>query len=457
LFCCFFVSKIFGATVSEIIYHKEENERYEYPNVEYSPEYINKIIKDIILLYASDSRPFVKVSPKITEENDSVKIDLFIDKGILVENVSAKFIINGKLKPYLAQKPVENALKNRNYYDYRDFEKAKNILQNKKYINSATVFFPETADSSVEVPIVVEPINSVFFDGGLGFATQPKNALTGSVNLDVVNILGFGEVINFSFMGEELFYKLLGSVEVPYIFASPLGALFSAEVEVADSLYGSVSLSAGVQFFGEKLSFKTKMDYSELTIQDTVSKYTGINFSADNGIKKFVRSKFVVQTEFCAKSGIISEKKNWMPKGEITAKTAIHVPFGNSRLAFLTKPSLGIIAFETPQNLHKTQVFRIGGAKSVRGYQESVFPCLSFGILGNDFRYYISDFGAVYLLFDYAAAMSEKYEFSNISHIFGYGTGIALPVGKLSFSFEWARHYKEPASPGRVHFRIGNN
>ncbi|MDR0304662.1 MAG: hypothetical protein LBH98_07865 [Chitinispirillales bacterium] len=440
--------------ITEIVYREEEYETREYPNVEYSPEFISRTVKGIVSFLASNGHPFVKISPKITEKNDSITVDLFIDKGTFVKTSDVKFIINGKLKYYLAEKPIENILKS--YYDYYDFEKVKNILQSKKYINSVSIFFPEINDSSIEIPIKIEPVNSVFFDGGLGFATYPKNTVTGNASLGIVNVFGAGEIVNFSYFAEELFYKLNGDFEIPYILRTSVGALFSAEIEVSDSLYGSVSLSAGTQFFGEKFSMKIMMNYSELTIGDTLSRYTGINFLIDNGAKKFTRSNFAAQTEFSAKSGVISDKKNWMPKGEISAQFAIHIPVGNSRLAFLTKPSVGMIAFETPQNLHRTQIFRIGGAKSVRGYQESIFPCLSFGILGNDFRYYISESGAVYLLFDYGAAMDKEYDFFGISQIFGYGAGITIPVGKLSFSLEWARHYKEFSSLGRIHFRIGN-
>lgn len=456
--CCFFVFQIYAAIISRINYYEGENKISQYPNAEYNAEFVNEKIKEKIAEFVQTGYPFVRISPKITEENDSLIVSLFIDKGDFAGNVNAKFIIDGKLRYRLAEKPVENILRKNNiYYNYSAFEKGKSILLNKRYINSVSVFSPEILDTSTEVPIKVIPYNSVFFEGGLGFATFPENTVTGNMNLEIVNVLGFGEVVDFSYVKEDLFYKIGGSTEVPYILGTSFGALFSAEIEVANSLYGSISLSSGVKyFFGENMTAKMTADYSELTMEDTVSRYTGITVSLDNGKRKFIRSQKDFQMEITAKSGAVSSQKDWMPKGEITAKTAVHIPFGNSRFAYLAKPNFGIIAFETPKIFHKTQVFRLGGANSVRGYQEGIFPCLSYGSLGNDFRYYINNFGAIYLLFDYAAIMPEEYEPSRISNIFGYGTGIALPVGKLSFSVEWARHYKEFSSLGRIHFRLGN-
>ena len=460
MLCCFWLFQICvcGAVICEINYYDGENKTSQYSGVEYNAEFINEKIKEEIAKFAKSGYPFVKISPKITERNDSLVIDLFIDRGNLVQNVNAKFVIDGKLKHHLVERPVLNILqKNIDCYNYLVFEKAKNILQNKRYISSVSVFLPQMQDSVYEIPIKIIPYNSAFFDGGLGFANYPENTITGNATLEIVNVLGLGEVVDFSYIREELFYKIGANVQVPYVFATPLGALLSADVEIADYSYGSIGMSVGVQYFFGEMTAAMTADYSELTVSDTISRYTGISVSLDNGERRFLRSKHDFQIKVSAKSGMISAQNDRMPKGEIATKSAIHIPFGNTRAAYLTKPNFGIIAYEEPWKLHKTQIFRLGGAKSVRGYQESVFPCLSFVFLGNDFRYYINDFGSVYLLFDYGAIMQEKYGLSQISQIFGYGTGISLPVGKLVFSLEWARHYKEYSSMGRIHFRLGNH
>ena len=97
----------------------------------------------------------------------------------------------------------------------------------------------------------------------------------------------------------------------------------------------------------------------------------------------------------------------------------------------------------------------------MRGYQESVFSSLAYGAIGNELRFYIADYSAVYLLGDYAAMLNREYSLSDIKQIFGYGAGISLPVGnnfsrKIMFSLEWAKHVKDHSDFGRLHFRIAS-
>lgn len=446
--CCFFIlSQIFA-----------QNETLKYKKDKFSSEILNAKITKEIADFANSGYPFARISPKITETKDSIFVDLLIEKGELAENIKEKIIIDGKLKEYLVKKPIEKTLaKNENLYNYSNLLRAKDILENKKYVDEVIFYSPEINDSVSEIPVEIVPFNSVLFDGGLGLATYPKTQITGRANLGIVNILGFGEVLDFSYIGEELFYRITGDLEIPYLLATPFGLLFSASAEIADTLYGTISLSIGAGYsFGDFWTAKMFAEYSEITELDTNSRYSGIKVALENGKKKFMRSKFDSEYDLSAKSGIIYDKKDWFHKGEFLAAAAFHFPFGKTRFAYLTKPNLGAIAFENPQKLHKTQLFRLGGANSVRGYQESSFSALAFGESGNEFRYYITDFSAIYLLGDYAAYLNDKYKLSNVKHLFGYGLGISLPIRKLTFSLEWARHINDFSNLGRMHFRLSN-
>lgn len=449
--CCFFIfSDIFSeATESEIISLKKD---------EFSIENLNANIAKKIADFANNGYRFVKISPQINETHDSVFVNLIIEKGDLVENIEPRFKISGKLREYLVKKPIEKTLeKNNGIYNYSDLQRAKNILESKNYIENATFFSPEIQDSISEIPIEITPFNSVLFDGGIGLATYPKTQITGNANLAVVNILGFGEVLDFSYIGEELFYRISGDLEIPYLLATPFGLLFSASAEIADTLYGSISLSVGAgYYFGDYWTAKMFAEYSEISELDTTSRYSGIKVALNNGKKKFNRSAFNAEFDFSAKSGAVYTKKNWFHKGEFLANTAFHIPFGKTRFAYLIKPNLGAIAFENPKMLHQTQLFRLGGANSVRGYQESSFSALAFGSLGNELRYYIADFSAIYILGDYAVYLNDRYSLSKTKQIFGYGLGISLPIRKLTLSLEWAKHIDDFSNLGRLHFRLSN-
>ena len=452
LLCCFFFFSLLFAQIPD-------TETLVFEKNKFSSGILNAKIAKKIADFANNGYPFVKISPRITETQDSVFVELFIEEGTLVKNTQARFIINGKLKEYLARKPIEKILeRSSEIFNYSDFVRAQNILKNKKYIDDAVLFSPEIHDTISEIPIVIEPFNSVLFDGAVGVATFPKTQITGRANLAVVNILGFGEILDFSYIGEELFYRISGDLEIPYFLKTPFGLLFSASAEIADTLYGTIALSVGASyFFGDFWTARMFAEYSEIAIHDTITRYSGIKAALDNGKRRFNRSQFASEYDLSAKSGIIhTQQSDWFHKGELLAKSSFHIPFGETRLAVLTKPNLGAIAFEKPQMLHKTQVFRLGGANSIRGYQESSFSALAFGSLGNELRFYIADFSALYLLGDYAAFLNRRYSLANTEHLFGYGLGFCIPVRRFSFSLEWARHVKDFSDLGRLHFRLSN-
>ena len=452
LFCCLFL-------FSEVFASVSENEILAFKKSEFSASKLNAKISRKITEFANNGYPLARISPQISETEDSIFINLSVNRGFLIENAEPRFIIDGNLREHLVRKPIGRILERSSggVYNHSDFLRAENILRNKKYIDNVQLFSPEIRDTIPQIPILIEPFNSVLFDGAVAVATFPKTQVSGRANLAAVNILGFGEVLDFSYIGEELFYRIGGDLEIPYFLKTPFSLLFSASAEIADTLYGTVSLSVGAgYFFGDFWTARLLAEYSEITIHDTITRYSGMKISLDNGRRRFNRAQFATEYEFSARSGIVISRDEQNQKGEFLAKTTLHIPFAESRFAVLTKPNLGTIAFATPQTLHKTQLFRLGGANSVRGYQESSFSALAFGSLGNEFRYYIADFSSIYILGDYAAFLNNRYSLSNIEHLFGYGLGISLPVRRLTFSLEWARHINDFSDLGRLHFRLSN-
>jgi hemolysin activation/secretion protein len=174
----------------------------------------------------------------------------------------------------------------------------------------------------------------------------------------------------------------------------------------------------------------------------------------ENNRQRLQKGQSNAHFAFEVESGVIHLQNTRTPKADILANTRFHIPLANSRFAYLTSPQLGVIAYGTPENLHETQVFRLGGANSVRGYQESVFSAVAFGSLSNELRFYVDRFSAIYLLADYAAMQKNEYSISTAEHILGYGAGISLPLRNIVFSLEWARHIRDFSDFGRLHFRF---
>jgi len=103
LLCCFFFFSLLFAQIPD-------TETLVFEKNKFSSGILNAKIAKKIADFANNGYPFVKISPRITETQDSVFVELFIEEGTLVKNTQARFIINGKLKEYLARKPIEKIL-----------------------------------------------------------------------------------------------------------------------------------------------------------------------------------------------------------------------------------------------------------------------------------------------------------------------------------------------------------
>ena len=440
MLCCFFVFNAFASSDKSQIF----------------ADSINQVIQKKLTELVNSGYPFAQISPKITHENDEIKIDLQVEKGAFVGDLRPRFISDGNLREHLITKPVEHFFADSgNIYVHKDITAAISVLQSRRYVRNAMFFAPEMSGEIYELPIKVQSHNSVFFSGGLGFASYPKRSVVGNAKFNIVNPLGFGEVMDFSYMGEEAFYRISGDLQIPYFFATPFGLIFSANAEIGHEHYGSVLLSAGVQyFFGGFWTAGLLGVYGELSQKDTVSRYSGIKVTLENNRQRLQKGQSNAHFAFEVESGVIHSQNTRTPKADILANTRFHIPLANSRFAYLTSPQLGVIAYGTPENLHETQVFRLGGANSVRGYQESVFSAVAFGSLSNELRFYVDRFSAIYLLADYAAMQKSEYSISTAEHILGYGAGISLPLRNIVFSLEWARHIRDFSDFGRLHFRF---
>jgi len=416
---------------------------------------INQKIRIKLNELANSGYPFATISPVFSQEEGKTRIDFNTEKGIFVNDLRPRFAIESNLREYLVQRPFRHFFANEGeIFNYGKIRVAIAALQTKRYLQSVIFFAPEINGDFFELPVKVRSRNSVFFSGGLGISTHPRISAVGNANLNIVNPLGFGETLDFSYIGEENFYRIGGNLQIPYFANTPLGLHFAANAEIGREDYGSVWLSAGVNFFRGLWTAGISGVYGELSTQDSSSRYSGIKLTLENTRPQLQKGLKTSLFSFEAESGIIHFQRLRMPKAEILANAEFHIPVGVSRFAYLTRPRLGTVAFSTPESLHETQVFRLGGANSLRGYQESVFSAIAFLSSANELRFYIDGFSAVYLLADYAAILEREYSPSQARQFLGYGAGVSLPLRNIIFSLEWARHIRDFSNFGRLHFRF---
>ena len=111
-------------------------------------------------------------------------------------------------------------------------------------------------------------------------------------------------------------------------------------------------------------------------------------------------------------------------------------------------------------NIFENELFRIGGLKTLRGFdEESIFASLySIGTL--EFRYLLEQNSYAYVFSDAAYIEAQSTTDTRITQALGFGTGISFETRAGIFSINYALG-KLPNNPvdlrgGKIHFGFVN-
>ncbi|OOG69317.1 POTRA domain-containing protein [Algoriphagus sp. A40] len=115
----------------------------------------------------------------------------------------------------------------------------------------------------------------------------------------------------------------------------------------------------------------------------------------------------------------------------------------------------GVAGFMENENLFLNELYRLGGLKSIRGFNEKNFYARSFGYFNLEQRLFF-DQNSFLVVFADLGIIENPYEVQKIDHPVSFGTGINLDTdgGLFSFVFALGKSNSQPLSfsYSRIHF-----
>lgn len=335
-------------------------------------------------------------------------------------------------------------LNKRTIFNQKKIKEISDLTQNLNFVNE--IKKPEIlfkADSTLLYLYLKKKSNNSF-DALVNFASKKNGNLlfNGNANLILSNILNSGEEF-------ELFWNSIGlerqefrlKTKIPYIFDSKISP------EVLFSIYKQDS-----SFLTTK--FKTQINYN-LNSKNKI----GLNFSSETS-ESFINTQNNIQT---FKSSFLGVSYTFtLPKNDF---------FYNNKLFFNLEPSFGTrktdtnsaqqfklittssILFEintrssiyiknetgylNSNTLIENEFFRIGGANSIRGFDEQSIFTNKYTFFNTEYRYLASEKSYLYSLLDFGGIRNNEqntflisaglgYTFSNDN----YKINLATVVGK---------------------------
>ncbi|MEO7834375.1 MAG: hypothetical protein ABIR50_03580, partial [Ginsengibacter sp.] len=415
----------------------------------------------IIAYYENNGYPFAQVSLQNIEiKNDEIKAELRATKGPLYHIDSIRIYGKVKIKNSLLQHYLGFA--NGSVYDNKKLQQITKLIQQLPFIQEQQAWNISMLGTGATLNLYLEPKRSSQINVLIGFV--PANTITGKaqitadVHLDLKNSLGNGEYIllNWQQLQPQSPRLNLGFSQ-PYIFNSNFGIDLSFDLLKRDSSYLQLNGILGIQYMISsnkifKIFYENEQNYllggGVDTNQIIYSKRLPQNIDVGSGNigigYHFVNTNYRLnprkgnELDITATGGIKKTSKN---NDIINLKDPMHPDFDFNSLYDSIKLKtyrFKIVAFgahffplgkmstlkagvnagliESPQNF-QNELFRIGGYKILRGFDEESIYANKFAVFTAEYRYLVG-INSYFFGFSDAGFTQTKFTSANYSNSF---------------------------------------
>ncbi|TRX40071.1 BamA/TamA family outer membrane protein [Flavobacterium restrictum] len=315
---------------------------------------------------------------------------------------------------------------------HEDFDKFKFVYQ----IKYPEILF--TKDST-KVYVYLEKRKANTFDGYIGFSNKEnkKIKLNGYVDINLENILGAGENLSVYWKSDGNNQKTFKtSIEIPYIFKSPLGIKAEINIFKQDSTYQNTKTALNLGYFldytsriylGYQSNESSDIQNTNSTfLSDYKNSYTtlGINWiKQDNTNLTFPEKSFFNINLGFGKRNTTNTNQN--VKQFYLAVNAMHTFYLNQKNSINLKTQNYYLQ---SQSYLTNELFRFGGINSIRGFAENSLQANLVTSMLTEYRYQVSSNLYLHSIADYCLYKDETntQNKENFEKILGLGIGFGI-------------------------------
>ncbi len=332
----------------------------------------------------------------------------------------------------------------------KTFDKSK-LIEKSNILNSlgfASVTKPPEVlfkkDTTIVYLYLKKEKNNVF-DGILGFASDEENQkliFNGYLNLELNNNLNFGEqfLLNYKADGNDQ-QNFRAKLTLPYLFKTPFGITTELKIFKRDSTFSTSDQLIKVRYQINPTS-KTYAGYKayessnlrndnsvSISVEDYKSKFflAGFSYTKTQENDLFpIKSNFNLETEFGSKeTGINNES-------QIRGSVFMHYIFNlNYKNSIYLNNSTELLSSDT---YLANELFRFGGIKSIRGFNENSIDASFYSVLNSEYRYQFNQNLYLHSIIDFAYFENQIINLNQKLYSFGVGIGLQTTPGIIKFS-----------------------
>ena len=427
----------FRENISEIYTIKSDTLTLPYEETE---NFLNNTLKKL----ESDGFSMAKVRLiNIQKKNHYITADLSITKE--TKRQLNSIVINGYDKfPEGHKKNITRLYRNKVFNQknldklYNDFEKFRFVKQSK---------YPEilfTKDST-KVYVYLERAKANTFDGYIGFTNDDNKKLVFSGYLDLVlqNILNSGEKLALYWKSDGQQQRTFNlSVELPYVFKSPVGLKTELNIFKQDSTFQNTRTALDLGYY---FNYNTRLylGYQSTESSDIQNVNTATLSDFDNS---FITATFVfsdyknddflfpLQSDLNFKMGTGKRSTKLISDNQFFASLNLsHNLYLNSKNVINIKSQNFYLQSE---NYIVNELQRFGGINSIRGFNENSLQGNTFNSILTEYRYILAPSIYIHSIVDYGRLQDKTANFKD--NLLGLGFGLGLLTKNGLFNLVYA-------------------
>lgn len=308
--------------------------------------------------------------------------------------------------------------------------------------------------------------NASSFNGIIGIlpdAATGKTTITGDARINLKNAAGFAE--SFDLNWRKIANKtqdLKLNLSVPFLFSTPIGTDLNFKLFKRDTSFLEINRGAGLSWqLNRGNYFKVFYNrYNSDVLAKSVYTVGSTNLlNADVSINQYgigirfeqldyrinPRKGFTISSD--ASAGIKSIQPNAANDATIYSNEKLKTEYYTGFLqAELYLPLLQSFAFRIANNtrfivnekIYKNELLRIGGIKTLRGFDEESIFASAYSISSIEYRFLFDENSNLFAFYDWCWYENTSSGSYAMDMPYGMGAGVNFQVKSGVFSFTWA-------------------
>ncbi len=347
---------------------------------------------------------------------------------------------------------------------HSDFDKFRFVNQIK---NPEILFTKDTT----KVYVYLEKRKSNTFDGFIGFANNENTKLVFNGYLDLVleNTLRVGEQFSLYWKNDGNNQKTFkASIDLPYIFKSPIGLKAQIYIFKQDSIYQNTKTSIDLGYFKDYntriyLGYQsTESSDIQNTNNSTISDYNNSFLTANLEYTKYDDENliFTTKSNLSIAMGLGKRITAGLVETAGTSKQT-YININAMHNFYLNKKNCFNINYQNyflkSEKYIINELYRFGGIKSIRGFAENSLQASFMTAIITEYRYIISPDLYLHSILDYSYYQDDSTNNKDNLLGFGFGFGIQTKNGLLKIAFANGSSNDQEIKFNNTNITIGYN